>query len=569
MNTAKKISLLFVLISISSFAQQTFNTGEIHGNVEMNAQYYQKDTAINTPVIPEDLLMNGFANLIYTNGKFSAGVRYESYLNAINGFPVGYKGTGIPYRYASFKSDELEVTVGSFYEQFGNGLIFRSYEERALGYDNAMDGFKVKYKPYKGIYLKGLIGKQRKYFTTGEGIVRGFDGEIQMNELINSWSEKKLKISIGGSFVSRFSPQTTVTINDSQYVNLPQNVGASAGRFTLNYLGLSIGGEYAYKINDPTKDNNYIYKNGEAVLLFSSYSQKGISISFNVKRVDNMLFRSDLNGSGQELLVNYIPALARQHTYGLMAFYPYATQPKGEINYQTELNYKFKKETLLGGKYGMDLSVSYASSNALDTTIINPVQDSSKRMGYSSDYFSFGPKIFKDFILEVNKKFSKKLKTTFMYSYQEYNEDVINGTYDHKDYYYSHIGVADITYKLNSDHALRLEMQHSFINGWYYAHTLSDGTIETKKTTNNWAQALLEYTIGSHWFVAVQDQFNYGNPDLSKRFHYYYATAGFVKNANRITLGYGRQRDGIFCVGGVCRRVPSSNGITLSITSSF
>jgi len=34
-------------------------------------------------------------------------------------------------------------------------------------------------------------------------------------------------------------------------------------------------------------------------------------------------------------------------------------------------------------------------------------------------------------------------------------------------------------------------------------------------------------------------------------------------------LMYGKQREGIFCVGGVCRNVPASNGVTLTITSSF
>jgi hypothetical protein len=34
-------------------------------------------------------------------------------------------------------------------------------------------------------------------------------------------------------------------------------------------------------------------------------------------------------------------------------------------------------------------------------------------------------------------------------------------------------------------------------------------------------------------------------------------------------MSYGKQRAGIFCVGGVCRNVPASNGFAISITSSF
>ena len=36
-----------------------------------------------------------------------------------------------------------------------------------------------------------------------------------------------------------------------------------------------------------------------------------------------------------------------------------------------------------------------------------------------------------------------------------------------------------------------------------------------------------------------------------------------------LVLGYGKRREGIFCVGGVCRAVPASNGFEVTFTSSF
>jgi hypothetical protein len=41
-------------------------------------------------------------------------------------------GSGIGYRYVTYRKDDLEATVGNFFEQFGSGTIFRSYEERYL-----------------------------------------------------------------------------------------------------------------------------------------------------------------------------------------------------------------------------------------------------------------------------------------------------------------------------------------------------------------------------------------------------------------------------------------------------
>ncbi|MBK6883748.1 MAG: hypothetical protein IPH05_12560 [Flavobacteriales bacterium] len=66
------------------------------------------------------------------------------------GYPAGasIQGTGVVYR-RKYQLSDLEVTAGSFSEQFGQGLIFRSYG-RYLGVDN-VDGVRVKYKPYRGV----------------------------------------------------------------------------------------------------------------------------------------------------------------------------------------------------------------------------------------------------------------------------------------------------------------------------------------------------------------------------------------------------------------------------------
>src|SRR6185436_6825868 len=194
-------AIVFMLALTSVNAQQQ---GGIHGNFELNAQYYQDDSAIGAPEVPEKLLSNGFVNFIYEKDNFSAGLRYESYLNPMLGFDKRYKGAGIAFRYLTYKNEELEITVGNYYEQFGTGIIFRSYEERGLGLDNAMDGVRVKYNPYKGIYFKGVIGNQRDFFTKGEGIVRGADAEFNLNETFSSFADHKTKWIIGGSFVSKF-----------------------------------------------------------------------------------------------------------------------------------------------------------------------------------------------------------------------------------------------------------------------------------------------------------------------------------------------------------------------------
>src|SRR5688572_2458787 len=151
------IAYLFFLSPVCIFAQENNNAvknaGEVHGNVQVEAQYYNPDSSIGAPPVPEKLLMNSFANINYTKGNFVAGIRYESYLNTIQGFDPRYKLNSIPYRYAGYTLDELEVTVGNYYEQFGSGMILRAYEEKGLGLDNAFDGVRLRYNIH-GFYLK-------------------------------------------------------------------------------------------------------------------------------------------------------------------------------------------------------------------------------------------------------------------------------------------------------------------------------------------------------------------------------------------------------------------------------
>jgi hypothetical protein len=84
-----------------------------------------------------------------------------------------------------------------------------------------------------------------------------------------------------------------------------------------------------------------------------------------------------------------------------------------------------------------------------------------------------------------------------------------------------------------------------------------------------WAVLLAEYNISPHWFFAAFDEYNYGNDDKDLQIHYFSGSFGYTKGVTRIAAGYGKQRQGLLCVGGVCRQVPASNGFTLSITSSF
>lgn len=547
--------LLTVFIGASLYGRAQ-NAGTVTGNIESIFQYLQQDSVIGANQPAEKGLLNTYANVFYTNGNFKAGIRLESYLPRIQGYPDRFDGTGLGMRYVGYSNDFLDITLGNFYEQFGSGLIFRSYEDRSLGYDSNMDGARLIIKPMKGFTVKGVYGNQRYEFREGkvnksEGIVRGFDGELHLNEFFNQMESFPLDITFGGSFVSKYQKDNHLELI------LPENVGAYGGRTRLKYKNISFDAEYVYKENDPGSENNYTYNSGHAALFNLSYTKKGIGIILSGKSVDNMGFRSDRTKDGQDLLINFLPAMNKTHTYNLVAtLYPYATQPTGEIAYQAELVYTFKKESKIGGKYGMPVNINFSTAylpirhaTGLDTL----------RRPYEGRLFDKSDSLlWQDFNANITRKINKNLNFTLAYFAIRLNNNVAKITNDAKGIIDAQIGVLETNWKINKKHAIRSEYQMLF----------------TKKDKGDWATLLVEYTISPNWFFGVMDQFNYGNPNYKTAtkkadYHYPIISCGYVRDASRFMVSYGRQRAGLFCVGGICRFVPASKGLTLTFTHSF
>ncbi|MEO0473521.1 MAG: DUF6029 family protein, partial [Bacteroidota bacterium] len=160
-----------------------------------------------------------------------------------------------------------------------------------------------------------------------------------------------------------------------------------------------------------------------------------------------------------------------------------------------------------------------------------------------------------DFNIEINRRWTKKLRTILTYIHLDYNKDIIEfgspnagfGTVD------THIGVLEVQYKIKPKLAFRTELQHMY----------------TRQDLGSWGMILAELSVSPNWYFTIFDEYNYGNPDPDLRVHYYNMSTAYAFGANRIALSYARNRRGLLCVGGICREVPASNGFTLSVNSSF
>lgn len=195
-----------ILCSGISIAQEN---GTFFGGFESNSQWLLNDTGINfdapnDPFSPEDTFRaNNYFQLNYNYDKFTVGAQYESYLpSAILGFaPDFYGQNGIATYYLNYKDEILDVTGGYFYEQFGSGLILRSWEDRQLGINNALHGVRVKFSPLDYLDITAVYGQQRVGFELSDGTIQGADVNANVSQALNI---ENVDIRMGASYVARF-----------------------------------------------------------------------------------------------------------------------------------------------------------------------------------------------------------------------------------------------------------------------------------------------------------------------------------------------------------------------------
>ncbi len=569
----KLLTTLLLTGSLSvAFAQHQVGGGRISGDFGFNSMYYIPDSLIGAEEVDSKVRANAYLNLLYSNGGFSAGARYEYYQFPLLDFEkIDYKGQGITYFFADYKNQFIQVTAGNFYEQFGNGLSLRAYEDRQLGVDNSLMGARIKITPYRGVYIKGVWGIERLNFesyTDRNDYVRGLDAEVAFGELFPQMQEKGFMANLGASYVSKFekaSDDINITLFPDDTANrtagtittdkIPENVPVWATRMSFGYKGFRFDGEYAQKMNDPNITNDYIYKNGEALFLSATYSMKGFGVAASFIRADNMDFRSQrMQNKNSLLCINSIPAINRQYSYQLLGNYSYASQPNSQIGAQIQINYQIPKKSKIGGKYGTDLTFNYSRFHNTDQQAVSEAIEygtMSGTEGYTSSFFKFGSELlYQDIGVEISRRLTKHWKLILAYNHITYNLTELQG---HGGMMRGHFVAADLQYKINTKHALRLEAQHLY----------------TKDDKGSWIYGMLEYSISPRWFISVGDQWNYGNEDPTMRLHYYNIAGAFVWNTTRIAINFGKTQEGILCIGGVCRSVPASYGFGLSITTSF
>jgi hypothetical protein len=572
----KRMFALLALLVISyapSLAQGVTidDVGIFSGSLQSDVQSYTEDTTIGAPEVPERILSNTFVNVLFNRGKLTLGFRFESYQNPLLGIDPRFgttgagTGIGIPFRFVNYVDDYFEVTAGNFYEQFGSGMVMRTYEERNLGFDNSIDGLRLRFMPVQGMKITGFIGRQRAFFELSEGIMRGADLNLDLKEISETFLPDDVYANFGASVVSRYQA------DQNPFLNLPENVLAWSTRANITVADVMLEGEYAYKINDPSATNGGTYNPGNALYVNASYASSGLGISAAMKRIDNMDFRSDRTATGFAQQVNFLPALTKQHTWRLITLYPYATQPTGEFGAQADVTYTIPKGSFLG-EDETTISLNASVIHALDTTRTDAFH-------YDANFMWDDRIFFQDINIEIVRKFGKNFKITSSYINIKYDQDVIEGraAIDETKYGVLTADFAEVElwFKSGKGTALRTEFQ-------WMGVSYQEGVERDAVNNGDWVMVLAEYSISPAWFFSLFSELNYNRTDPvqdpvtgdvtrvdAENIIYPSASVAYVKNALRVQVGYGRIRGGILCVGGICRPVPASNGLSMNVSYTF
>ena len=502
-------SILTLMLGLNSISSAQSNS-IWHWSFESNDVWYTDR---------KDYGSNNYLKFDWSNKHFQAGVQAEWLPQPILGYDEGCKGFSLPEKFIRYTGDNFSITLGDWYDQFGSGLLFRSWEDRALGMNNSVGGASLEYSKDK-IGAKLVWGLPRHLRGYSDTQILGADITLSKINLFEG------DLGFEFSFLERFENELPYYLEkDWTKVHVPRNNASWSVAADYSVGDFHLKGEYCGKQKD-WHDFSVSYvenlQNGEAIYLESGLAVgkvTGVASFRRLRNMTNKVFRT--NETFLSNTLNYIPALSLQHTYMLCALEPYYPNTDGESAWQIDIIYKAGKKDRL--------HLNYSEAHSL-------------RM-----YHELGKAalLFRDVSVKYERKWNRRLKSVLFLNIQESSPS--HGA--HRMTEVRNTAVVEATYRFTDDFSMRGELQYLY----------------SAESTKDWCAALVETNLASGWSFFAKDMFNHG----SSKIHYYQAGMGYGKNHYRISASFGRNREGMVCSGGVCRWQPGFTGGNLSISIVF
>lgn len=554
-----KVLLLFVAGSAVVHAQDD-STPKITGSLQANGNIFIRDSVIGAANIPQyDRQFFGgetWLALNYSNWGFDVGIRYDLFQNSNLLNPTNsYTAQGIGRWYISKTIQKLSVTAGYIYDQVGSGMIFRAWEDRPLLIDNALVGLRLQYQITPDIFVKAFSGKQKNLFELYQSVVTG----VNMEGYFSFGEEKPWSIIPGIGLVHKnLSDQTMANlVNVLGTYHPDDSTGARYNSYAITLYNTLNVGDFTWYVEGALKTpenffdpyeprtlfsggsttGRFVLRPGHIVYTSLGYSKEGLGVSLEAKRTQDFTFRADPFVALNRGLLNFLPPMAKMHTYRLKTRYIAATQELSEQAIQFETRYA------LNNKWTFGVSVSNITN--LDNLLL-----------------------YRDLDLEVNYKPSRRLGIIGGIQSQRYNQEVYEEKPD-VPIVETLIPYIEVLYKIDRRQSLRFEAQ--------FMHIGEDRKAEARQDYGQWLFGLVEFSIAPNWTFSVSDMYNVSpgknsptdNNGEKLSVHYPRFDIFYNLKNNRFSLSYVKQVEGVVCTGGICRLEPAFNGVRFTVNSTF
>ena len=526
--------------AFNAFSQQ----GSLSGSFQANGNFYQKDERIgaeNTPQYETQLYgADAWMNILYSGNDFEIGVRFDLFNNSQLLNPNdSYTDQGIGRWYVKKKIQKLTISAGYLYDQIGSGIIFRAYEQRPLLIDNALYGVRANYAISPDWEIKAFTGKQKRQFESYGAIIKG----VSLDGFVSGGDDSNWSIVPGFGVIGKtLSEQQMDALANSlaSYTptdfiqEAPFNSYAFSVYNTLNIGNFSWYVEGAYKTKEVFFDifadrtlwtgenviGKFVLDPGNVIYTSLSYGAGKFGGVVEYKRTENFTFRADPFVTLNRGMINFLPPMQRVNTYRLTARYSPAVQELGEQAFQIDLRYAPTKT--------LSFLTNFSNIQDLD-----------------------GGQLYREIYTEVTLKKRRKWTLITGLQLQSYNQEIFEGK----------PGVpivetvtpyADFLYKIDRKKSIRFETQY----------------MSTQEDFGSWLFGLVEFGIAPHWIFEISDMWNV-KPKKTGKIHYPTVGAVYSIGANRFSLRYVKQVEGVVCSGGICRLEPAFSGVRLQISSNF
>lgn len=482
----------------------------VQGLNEMQYSFNSDPDRVNTD--PEEI----FEDYLEADVRFRhflVGFRYEAFLPPFQSGPDSLR-QGFSQRFAAVDYSYGGLRVGNFYEIFGRGLLFRSYEERSIGVDNNMDGVLLR-GGVGPVEVKAVSGRVQEAQTNDRSaVLRGTDIGIDAGH----------GLSFGGSYLIQSAEDPSKPGTAALFS--PQHVEAVGGRlsythdfFDVYYEGGRINRLHRIPTSDWLHGRTYDDLRGRGhYAAVNIFPLPGVAVTAEYKDYDRFRFQP-MGASGTDY--NQPPAVTRETGYTLISRHPHELLPNDEKGYQVE------------------------------AVITPPVEGATITLSRAEATKQDGEHWFDEWYAEWRQYVGEKYLVALIY---DHTDEEKTGTVNHTP-------IVELEYFSGAEWSVRSEYQ-------YQESTTEAGLDRTHF-------ALVEYHMNQDLaFSLVGEHADYcdasGGTCRERKDDFLYGQVDwFFDQSQHLTLTVGKRQEGFICVGGVCQRVPEMQGVELKLVSQF